>query len=120
MALSAAVAVAAGCGAGGGSTTGSTNPVPPDRLAVTLRGGGAPDFRVDLACAVADREACAAILKAVADAQSDDHCAAAPTGGPGIVVISGTIDGDPVRSRLARRTDCEIRTYDRVVAALSL
>ena len=116
--LSVAVA-AAGCG-GPGRDSGTTGPLPPDRLGVTLRGGGSPAFRVDLECAVADREACAGIIAALVDAQDQPTCAPAPEGGTGALTVSGTIGGRRVGSRVARRTDCEVRTYDRIIAALGL
>jgi hypothetical protein len=117
--VGAAVAVATGCG-GGGSSTGSTGSVPPDRLAVTLQGGGAAAFRIDLDCAVADREACTSILTAISDAESQDHCTAAPQGGDASLFVSGTIGGDRVRSLITRRTDCEVRTYQRIITGLGL
>ena len=117
--MSAAAAILAGC-AGTGGDARSTVPVPPDRIFVTLRGGGGPDFRVQLDCAVADRDACVAVLNALEDAQSDEGCVASPAGGDASVVVTGTIQGRPVRSIVRRRTTCEIRTYDRVVSGAGL
>lgn len=119
LALSAAAALAAGC-AGGGSSTAPTTPVPPDRLAITLSGGGGPAFRFDLECAVADREACADVLAAIAESERDDVCEPAPGGGDAVIDVTGTIGGDPVSALIDRRTDCEIRAYDAVVAGLGL
>jgi hypothetical protein len=116
--LSAAVAASAGCGGGGGAGT-ATEPVPPDRLSATLAAAGAADFRLDLDCAVADREACAGILEAIAAAEDDRECSPAPED-DATILVSGTIAGDAVRALLGRRTDCEIRTYDAVVTALGL
>lgn len=120
LALSAAVALAAGCGGGGGTATDSTAPTPPDVLSVTLSGGGGPSLRFDLSCAVADRQACADVLSAVAEADRDDVCEPAPDGGDAVIDITGTIGGDPVSARVDRRTDCQIRAYDAVTAGLGL
>lgn len=121
MLLSAAVVASAACGGGGGAaSTGSAEPVPPDRLSATLSAAGVADFRLDLDCAVADREACAGILDAIAAAEDDEDCAAAPEDDDATILVSGTIGGDRVRALLSRRTDCEIRAYDGVVTALGL
>lgn len=113
--LSVAVALAAGCG-GSGSAPESTAAVPPDRLTATLTDGGAA-FAIDLDCAVADRRACSEVLTALGDAQADERCVPS-AGGTGSIAVDGTIDGDEVRALVTRRTDCEIRTYDRVLGAL--
>lgn len=119
--LSAAVAVSAACGSGGATATGSTEPVAPDRLSVTLAAAGAAGFRLDLDCAVADRDACAGVLAAIAAAEDDERCAAAPDDDDdATILVSGTIGGDRVRALLGRRTDCEIRAYDAVATALGL
>lgn len=120
MSVAALALAVAGCGggAGGGGDT-STGPVPPDRLAVELRGGGYGAFRVDLDCAVVDRAACRRIIDAVGEAGRDETCAPADDDGRRIA-ITGTIDGRRVESVLRRRTDCEIRTYDAVTEALGL
>ena len=112
--------VLAGCSAGNGGGERSTVPVPPDRLFVTLRGGGAPDFRVQLDCAVADHDACVAVLGALADAQEQDGCVPAPDGGDASVAVRGTIQGEEVRALVPRRTSCEVLTYDRVVSGAGL
>lgn len=117
--LSAAVAVAAGCG-GGGTATGPTEAVAPDRLAVTLSGGGGPDLRFDLECAVADRQACADVLAAIAEAEADDTCEPAPDEGDAAIAVRGTISGDRVSARIDRRTTCQIRAYDDVITGLGL
>lgn len=118
-ALSAAV-VLAGCSAAGDDDGRSTAPVPPDRVFVTLRGGGAPDFRVQLDCAVADREACVAVLDALEDAQDERDCVPRPDGGGASVLVTGTIEGAEIRAVVPRRTSCEIRTYDRIVSGAGL
>lgn len=118
--MSAAAVVLAGCSAAGGGDGRSTVPVPPDRIFVTLRGGGAPDFRVQLDCAVADRDACVAVLDALEDAQREEDCAPRPDGGGASLLVTGTIQGEEVRAVVARRTSCEIRTYDRVVSGAGL
>ena len=120
LALSAAVAIVAGCGGGGDAATGSTEAVPPDRLAVSLRGDAGPDIRFDLDCGVADRPACAAKLAAIGDADQDETCTAAAAESDARIVVTGTISGDRVSALLGRRTDCEIRVYDRVIDGLGL
>ncbi len=119
VALSVAVALASACGSTDARSD-STARVPPDRLEATLSGGGGPDFRLALDCAVADRAACAEVLSAIADAEGEEACAPAPAGDDGAILVSGTIGGERVESVVTRRTDCEIRTYDRVVAGLGL
>lgn len=116
--LSLAAALLAGCGAGDPAPR-STEPTPPDRLAVTVSGGGVPAFRIDLECAVADRDACVDVLAALTEAQSDDVCEPAP-GGDGVIDVTGTIGGDVVEQRIDRRTDCQVRAYDAIIAGLGL
>ena len=118
--MSAAAVVLAGCSAGGGADRPSTAPTPPDRLFVTLRGGGAPDFRVQLDCAVADRDACVAVLNGVEEAQEQEGCTPVPGAGDASVLVTGTIQGEEVRQLVTRRTTCERRTYDRVVSGAGL
>lgn len=118
--LSAAVVASAACGGGGGGDrAGTSGPTPPDRLSATLAAAGAADFRLDLDCAVADREACAGVLEAIAAAEDDGECSPAPDD-DATILVTGTIGGDTVRALLGRRTDCEIRAYDAVVTALGL
>ncbi len=112
-----ALAGCSGVGAGDGR---STVRVPPDRIFVTLRGGGTPDFRVQLDCAVADHDACVAVLGALEDAQSDEGCVPRSDGGSASVLVAGTIGGREVRALVPRRTSCEIRTYDRIVSGAGL
>lgn len=119
MVLSAAAALVAGCGGDAGSAPATTR-VPPDRLAVTLSGAGVPAFRFDLDCAVADRGACTGIVAALTEAQADDVCEPAADGGDGVIDVTGTLGGNPVDERVDRRTDCQVRAYDAVIAALGL
>lgn len=116
--LSAAVVASAACG-GGGDRADTSGPTPPDRLSATLAAAGAADFRLDLDCAVADREACTGVLDAIAAAEDDGECSPAPDD-DATILVTGTIGGDTVRALLGRRTDCEIRAYDAVVTALGL
>jgi hypothetical protein len=118
--LSAAAVILAGCSADGGGDAPSTRATPPDRLFVTLRGGGAPAFRVQLDCAVADRDACVAVLNAVEDAQEQDGCTPVPDAGDASVLVTGTIQGEEVRQLVTRRTTCEEQAYDRVVSGAGL
>jgi hypothetical protein len=116
--LSAAVALAVtGCGQGGG--TAPTAPTPPDALTVTVDGSGYAGFRIDLACAVADRPACAAVLDALRDADTAARCEPLD-GDRSTILVRGDIEGEPVAASLARRTTCEARAYDRVIEALGL
>ena len=118
MLLSAVVALAgAGCGQGDGGQ--ATAPVPPDTLAITVDGSGYIGFRVDLACAVADRPACGEVLDALRDADAAARCE--PLGAdPSRIVVRGTIAGERVAAALSRRTTFEARAYDRVMAAIGL
>lgn len=92
--------------------------MPPDRLTVVVDGSGYTGFRLDLSCAIADRDACAAILEAAA-AEDGPECEPLPAD-PARIVVSGTIDGEDVSSVLRRRTSCESERYDAVLAALGL
>ncbi len=115
--LAAVALAAAGCAADGGDRP--TGPSPPDRLSVTLHGGGFGGFRVELECVVADRGPCAEILDALRALDEDERCSPL-AGRDGRAELDGTIGGDEVRAVVARRTDCEERAYARVVAALGL
>lgn len=115
--MSVAALVVAGCGGGGQDGQATRSTPPPDRLAVTLQGGGYGSFRVVLDCAVADRSACRAVLEALRRADDDETCAPAEDDGRRIVV-DGAIDGDRVAGILRRRTDCETRAYDEVAKAV--
>lgn len=92
--------------------------MPPDALAVVVQGSGYSGFRVDLRCAVADRDACAAVLDA-ATAEDGPSCAPAPVV-PDRIVVTGAIRGEEVSAVLRRRTSCEIERYDDALAALGL
>jgi hypothetical protein len=109
------VVLAAGCGGGGGGER--TEPLPPDRLDITLTGAQGDAFRVALDCGVADRAACSEILEAIAEEQDAEACEPIADTGERIVV-RGLIEGQEVGAALDRRTDCEARLFDRVNAAL--
>jgi hypothetical protein len=117
-AVAAAVLLLAAACAGGGVAE-RTGPTPPDRLSVTAEGGSAGRFRVDLDCAVADREACAGVIAALAAADDPQTCSPADDDGRRLEV-DGTIGGDPVRAVVKRRTDCEIAAYDAAARAAGL
>lgn len=87
---------------------------------MTLGGGAAPVLRFDLECAVADRAACTDVLGALAEADADDTCEAAPDGGDAVIRVTGTISGERVSAEIDRRTDCQIRAYDAIIAGLGL
>ena len=73
----------AGC-SGGGGDSGTTRPAtPPDRLAVALRGGAYVAFRIDLDCAVADRDGCREIIDALRRSAEDETCV--PAGDDGLL-----------------------------------
>lgn len=111
-----ALLVAAGCGDGGG--TAPTAAEPPDALAAVVDGSGYAAFRLDLSCAVADRDACAAILDA-AGAEDGPECGPLSPD-PARITVTGVIEGEEVSSVLQRRTTCESARYDAVLAALGL
>ena len=117
-AAAALLALAWGCGSGDGAAE-RTGPTPPDRLQVTVVGDTVGRFRVDLDCAVADRDACAGVIAALAAADDPETCSAAD-GGDRQIEVEGTIDGEPVRAVVGRRTDCEIAAYDAAVGAAGL
>ncbi len=117
--LSIAALAVAGCGGGGGGGGSGTSPIPPDRLSVQIQGGGVGSFTIPLDCAIADRDACAGITKALGDAEDDPTCRATPDDGARIT-ITGTLDGKKIESIVRRRTNCETRVYDGVVHALGL
>ena len=113
----AALLVSAACG--GGSALERTGATPPDRLSVTAEGGTAGRFRVDLDCSVADREACAGVIAALAAADDPGTCSPADGGDRQLKVV-GTIDGEPISVTVERRTDCEIAAYDAAARAAGL
>jgi hypothetical protein len=84
---------------------------------VRLAGGDAPALRLELACDVADRRACAGVLRALGQEREGERCAPVVDSG-GRISISGTIEGREVRAVLRRRTDCEARRYQGVLDAL--
>jgi hypothetical protein len=112
----AAVLLVAGCGGGGG---GPRTGIPPDTLAVRVDGSGYEGFRLDLACGVADFDACVAVLDAVARIDLSAACTPREDDG-GRIEVTGTIEGERVSAVLRRRTTCEIEYHDRVMAALGL
>lgn len=114
--MSVAALAAAGCAGGG---TAPTAPTAPDALTVTVDGSGYPGFRIELSCAVADREACDGVLEALAAADQGEACRPLPLE-PSRIVVRGTIEGEPVLSVLRRRTTCEARAFDDVLGALGL
>jgi hypothetical protein len=116
-AVAAVLLLAAACGGiGAAERTGAT---PPDRLSVIVEGGDAGPFRVELDCAIADRDACAGVIAAVAAADDPSTCSPAD-GGERRLEVRGSLDGEPVRAVVARRTDCEIAAYDAAVRAAGL
>jgi hypothetical protein len=119
-AAAAAAVLLGGCGGGGGGGGGGarTDRPPPDRLTVTLASDAGPSFRLALDCGVADRPACAEILRALAEERDAPTCAPIAPTRVGIQV-RGTIGGERVAVAIERRTDCEARLYDRVRAALA-
>jgi hypothetical protein len=116
-AASALLALAWGCGGDGAAER--TGPTPPDRLQVTLEGGAVGRFRIELDCAVADRDACAGVIAALAAADDPPTCSPADGGDRQLEVV-GTIDGEPIRAVVGRRTDCEIAAYDAAARAAGL
>lgn len=116
--MSAAAAIAAG-GCGQDENASPTAPAPPDALTVTIDDPGGEDFRIELACAVADRAACAGVVGAIGEAGAGEDCEPLPPD-PARIVVRGTIEGEPVAAAVPRRTTCEARAYDRLVAALGL
>ena len=115
--VAAALLVSAACG--GGSALERTGATPPDRLSVTAEGGTVGRFRVDLDCSVADREACAGVIAALAAADDPGTCSPAD-GGDRRLKVEGTIDGEPISVTVERRTDCEIAAYDAAARAAGL
>ncbi len=116
-AVAAALLLAVACTGGGGAER--TSATPPDRLTVTADGGSGGPFRVSLDCAVADRDACAGIIAALAAADDPGTCSPAD-GGDRRLQVGGTIDGEPIRVVVKRRTDCEIAAYDAAARAAGL
>jgi hypothetical protein len=84
---------------------------------VRLAGGDAPVLRLELACDVADRRACADVLGALGQEREGERCAPVADVG-GRISVSGTIEGRKVRAVLRGRTDCEARRFQRVLDAL--
>jgi hypothetical protein len=115
--LSVAAIGLAGCGGGEGRA--ETGQTPPDHLSVEIRGGGFGAFRIPLDCAIADRDACAAVVSTIGAADRDAVCTPTTDNGARITV-TGTIGGARVGAVLRRRTNCETRAYDQVAGVLGL
>lgn len=115
--MSFAALMAAGCAAGGSDGEAPRTTTPPDRLTVTLEGGGYGTFRIDLECAIVDRDVCRTVLDALAREDEQETCA--PTDDDSRrIAVTGTIEGDRIRALVRRRTDCETAAYDAVYGAL--
>lgn len=115
--LSVAALLATGCATGGSGGDAPRTAAPPDRLTVALEGGGYGAFRIDLECAIADRDVCRDVLDALAREDAPETCT--PTRDDGRrIVVTGTIAGDRVSAILRRRTDCETVVYDAVYRAV--
>lgn len=84
---------------------------------MTIGEEGATAFRVPLDCDVADRAACAEIIAALRERAGRDSCGPGG-GGPGRLLVEGTIEGARVRGEADRATDCGERLYERVLDAL--
>ena len=86
--------------------------------------GGDPAQKAELACpgTNAPPEACAAI-----EELPDDPAAPVPAdtpcteiyGGPDVVTIEGTLNGEPIDAELVRANGCEIERFDRFVPLLA-
>jgi hypothetical protein len=120
VALAAAAALAC-CGSDNAEPTAATSDL---TIELDADGpGGAATQEAQVMCPGADRspEACAAIADLPADALDPVPPQTACTeiyGGPDVVEISGTLDGEEVDAVLTRANGCEIERFDRFVPVL--
>lgn len=116
LSVAAALLLVAGCG---GAGRGRPGPRAPDHLTVIAQGGGLDRFRIELDCAVADHEACSALIRAIVGGEAPAACAPV-RGGDRLLRIDGSVGGAQVGAVLRRRTDCEIAAYDAAARAVGL
>ena len=123
LTLALALAVVPGCGADEESS-----PAEATELAITLDAdgpGGESAETAEITCpgANAPPEACAAIREL-----PDDPAAPVPLdtpcteiyGGPDVVTVEGTLNGEEVEAELTRGNGCEIERFDRFVPLLEV
>jgi hypothetical protein len=124
LAVTAALVLAGGCG----DDDGESSPVEGTELAITLDAdgpGGADSLTAELRCpgANAPPTACEAI-----EELPEDPAAPVPPGtpcteiygGPDVVTIEGTLEGEDVDTELTRANGCEIERFDRFAPLLEL
>ncbi len=118
----------AGCGEGDGTTTSAGSGSPATELVITVSADGRPGDPAEAAvatvsCPGAESGACDAIA-----ALPDDPGAPVPPetacteiyGGPDVVTIEGTIEGEPIDAELTRVNGCEIERFDRFAPLLEV
>jgi len=123
VALAAALALAlAGCG---DDTAPTTDPAASTDLTVTLDvdGPGAEAAKsATVSCPGDEAAACDAIAGLPADPAAPTPPDTACTeifGGPEVVTVHGTLEGEPVNARLTRANGCEIDRFDPFVPLLT-
>jgi hypothetical protein len=125
LAVAVCLALLAGCG----DDETESSPVEETELTVALDAdgpGGEPTEEAQIVCpgANAPQQVCSAIEELPADAAApvppDQPCTEI-YGGPDVVAIQGTLDGEQIDTELTRANGCEIERFDRfgpVLAAL--
>ena len=108
----------AGCGddddaPAAATTTGAT------RLTVTEYDDQEVVRTTELACDAGD-VVCAEVVALLPRLRPEpDEVCTQIYGGPERIVVTGTVDGDPVRAEVTRANGCEIARYDLLAAALA-
>ena len=122
LALAAAALLGAGCGAddeddGGGDAAAASE------LTVVLDPdgpGGMPERNAQVSCEEAGDAASCPELEGITLADFEPLPPATACteiyGGPDLVTISGTLDGEPVEAELTRADGCQIERFDRFSA----
>jgi hypothetical protein len=95
------------------ATTGAT------RLTVTEYDGDRVVRTTELACDGGD-VACAEVVALLPRLRPEpDEICTQIYGGPERIVVTGTVDGDPVRAEVTRQNGCEIARYELLAEALA-
>ena len=116
--IAAAVLALAGCGddddaPAAATTTGAT------RLTVTEYDDQEVVRTTELACDAGD-VVCAEVVALLPRLRPEpDEVCTQIYGGPERIVVTGTVEGDPVRAEVTRANGCEIARYDLLAAALA-
>ena len=119
LTLAALIALAlalAGCGGGDDAPAAASEGV--TRLTVTEYDEERVVRTTELACGAGD-VVCAEVVALLPRLRPEpDEVCSQIYGGPERIVVTGTVDGDPVRAEVTRANGCEIARYDLLAEAL--